>query len=165
MTEHNVKKRCVHGCRPSRHRHHPPWQNPNSPSWPNTYPSPWSNPYPSPWSNPYRSPWQNPNPIGIPFLQPRYRRSLSVFDDYRRSENLANGHKLWQGEQKFADRARGFSKSHLPLHEINNYDPQDHFGLAMSLIDKNDHQMSVGIDETLDKSFQTATHNESTNQL
>jgi hypothetical protein len=44
------------------------------------------------------------------------------------------------------------------LYEINNYDPQDYFGIATSLIGNADKKMSVDIDETLDKSFQAAAN-------
>jgi hypothetical protein len=107
-TEHVLQKRYAHGYRSSRnrhhHHHHHRRQNPNS--------LPWSNPYPSPWSNPYPNSWLNTNPIGILPFQPRYRRSLSIFDNNRRSENWVDNPKQWRVEQNSADRARGFVKSH-----------------------------------------------------
>ncbi|CAF0903587.1 unnamed protein product [Rotaria sordida] len=82
-----------------------------------------------------------------------------------RSKNLANNAKQWQVEQRFTDRARESIKSHQPLHEINSYDRQGYFDIPTLLTDKTDNQMLVSIDETLDKSFQTATDDESNNQL
>ncbi|CAF3908017.1 unnamed protein product, partial [Rotaria sp. Silwood1] len=81
-------------------------------SWSNQYPGSWSNQYPGSWSNQYPGSWSNQNPIGIPYLQPRYRRSLSVFDDNKGSKNFANDREQWRVEQKFADRSRGFAETH-----------------------------------------------------
>ncbi|CAF0961728.1 unnamed protein product [Rotaria sordida] len=136
-----------------------------SPPLGNPYPGPLANPYPGSWFNSYTGPRLNPNPIGIPPFQRRYKRSLSIFDDNRRSKNLANNAKQWQVEQRFTDRARESIKSHQPLHEINSYDRQGYFDIPTLLTDKTDNQMLVSIDETLDKSFQTATKDESNNQL
>ncbi|CAF3716996.1 unnamed protein product [Rotaria socialis] len=101
---HIVKKRCTNGCRSARHshnhrRHHHshhhssnPYPNsmgnpyPNSMgnpypnTWGNSYPNTWGNSYPNNWGNSNPNSWMNSYPIGIPPFQPRYRRSLSIFD-------------------------------------------------------------------------------------
>lgn len=99
--EHIVQKRSDHRHRSSRHRHrHHHGHNSNYLPGSNPYGSPFANPYPSPWSNPYPGSWQNSYPMGNPPFPPRYRRSLSIFDNNRRNENKANNPKQWQMEQK-----------------------------------------------------------------
>ncbi|CAF4384471.1 unnamed protein product [Adineta steineri] len=70
--EHIVQKRSAYKFRPSRHHHHHPLYNPNV----------------IPGQNLYPGSWPNINPMGILPYQPRYRRSLSIFDNKRRNENF-----------------------------------------------------------------------------
>ncbi|CAF1006491.1 unnamed protein product [Adineta steineri] len=97
--EHIVQKRSAYRFRPSRHHHHHrPLYNPNIIPGQNPYIGPLYNPNIIPGQNPYiggplynpnvipgqnlyPGSWPNVNPMGIPPYQPRYRRSLSIFDN------------------------------------------------------------------------------------
>ncbi|CAF1034876.1 unnamed protein product [Adineta steineri] len=86
--EHIVQKRSAYRFPPSRHHHHRPLYNPNIIPGQNPYIGPLYNPNVIPGQNLYPDSWPNINPMGIPPYQPRYRRSLSIFDNKRRNKNF-----------------------------------------------------------------------------
>ncbi|CAF1030823.1 unnamed protein product [Adineta steineri] len=79
--EHIVQKRSAYKFRSSRHHHHRPLYNPNIIPGQNPYIGPLYNPNVIPGQNLYPGSWPNVNLMGIPPYQPRYRRSLSIFDN------------------------------------------------------------------------------------